>query len=482
MSAAASDLFMYVGDPGTATTLSAPGYTAGSSTSINVGSTANWPTATGVAFAMDEVATVNGTETQVPGSYREFVGTVASATSVSNISCVYGTDRDFSAGATTRVYIPISAERENRLVEGLVVSHKQDGTMIASLPLTTPKITTSLNDANGNEVIKTPATSSAVNEITVTNAATGNAPVISASGGDTNVDLNLRGKGTGKVTIGSAALALFPFNYIASGCVWSGDSYGSTRAGSMTSGVVVIGGKPLTVAAVTAHTFTASKDTYVDFQDNGDGTAKITYTEVTNNAASPSSLSDSSTFADSTHVRCAIIVTGASSIANAGSVNQGQEDKVLPIASNVAYSVTDSLGNLICPRDPQRKILGYKQAVSNQSTTSTSDVALTGLSVPVNIPAGRKVEITAGLGNPSNTGAGNSNILAIYETSTAGANLRTSFSVKSKANAGDLHEISHEYTPVSTSMTYVAAFHVDAGTVSTNAGSTTPAFIKVKLV
>lgn len=67
----------------------------------------------------------------------------------------------------------------------------------ASPALTTPTVATSINDTNGNEIIKTPATGSAVNEITVTNAATTAAPTIGATGGDSNIDLNLIGKGTG---------------------------------------------------------------------------------------------------------------------------------------------------------------------------------------------------------------------------------------------------------------------------------------------
>ncbi len=54
-------------------------------------------------------------------------------------------------------------------------------------------------DPNGNEIIKTSYVASAVNEVTVTNAATGNAPTVAATGGDTNIDLTLSGKGTGKV-------------------------------------------------------------------------------------------------------------------------------------------------------------------------------------------------------------------------------------------------------------------------------------------
>ena len=52
------------------------------------------------------------------------------------------------------------------------------------------------NNGSGNEYIKFVETSSAVNEVTITNAATGNGPTISATGGDTNVRLNLNGKGT----------------------------------------------------------------------------------------------------------------------------------------------------------------------------------------------------------------------------------------------------------------------------------------------
>jgi hypothetical protein len=125
----AGDFFVEVGDPGTATTLSAPGYTAGG-TSINVGSTTNWPSVgKAVVFAIDEVETVDGVEQQVAGTYNEFEGTVASGTSISNVDWKRGSgDRNYSAGSTTRVYISVSAERENRLVEGISEEHNQDGT------------------------------------------------------------------------------------------------------------------------------------------------------------------------------------------------------------------------------------------------------------------------------------------------------------------------------------------------------------------
>jgi hypothetical protein len=55
-------------------------------------------------------------------------------------------------------------------------------------------------DTNGNELLKVTATASAVNEVTLTNAATGNKPSLSATGGDTNIGFELVSKGTGEIT------------------------------------------------------------------------------------------------------------------------------------------------------------------------------------------------------------------------------------------------------------------------------------------
>ena len=55
-------------------------------------------------------------------------------------------------------------------------------------------------DTNGNELLKVTATASAVNELTLANAATGGVPTLTASGGDTNVGFKLVSKGTGEVT------------------------------------------------------------------------------------------------------------------------------------------------------------------------------------------------------------------------------------------------------------------------------------------
>jgi hypothetical protein len=72
--------------------------------------------------------------------------------------------------------------------------------------LTAPKIGTSILDTNGNELFLLTATASAVNELTLANATTGNSPVLSATGDDSNIGITLTPKGTGEVVIAAGNL------------------------------------------------------------------------------------------------------------------------------------------------------------------------------------------------------------------------------------------------------------------------------------
>jgi len=127
MAAAATDKFTKVGSPGTATTLDSPGHTIGG-TSITVISTSNWPTSTGVIFAMDTVTLVDGVEVRDVGTYTEWEGVVASATSITGLVLREGSDQNYPAGSTTRVYIPVAGSQNDRMVDGLIQEHNQDGT------------------------------------------------------------------------------------------------------------------------------------------------------------------------------------------------------------------------------------------------------------------------------------------------------------------------------------------------------------------
>lgn len=110
----------------TATTLSAPGYTIGDPT-MNVGATTNYPTDTGFTYAVDEV---DSEGKRISGTYNIFRGVVTGGTQISSVVYVGGDPpRDYTAGATTRVYLPVSNKRENRLVDGILVHANQDGTL-----------------------------------------------------------------------------------------------------------------------------------------------------------------------------------------------------------------------------------------------------------------------------------------------------------------------------------------------------------------
>jgi len=67
--------------------------------------------------------------------------------------------------------------------------------------LTSPKIGTDILDTGGNELINLTATGSAVNEITLANAAADNDPRITLSGDSTNIGLEVLPKGTGAFVV-----------------------------------------------------------------------------------------------------------------------------------------------------------------------------------------------------------------------------------------------------------------------------------------
>jgi len=61
----------------------------------------------------------------------------------------------------------------------------------------------SIVDSNGNEFLNFSSTASAVNEFTITNRATGANPLLSVTGNDTNIGLEIQAKGTGVITFNS---------------------------------------------------------------------------------------------------------------------------------------------------------------------------------------------------------------------------------------------------------------------------------------
>lgn len=135
MAAATTDKFKKVGTS-TVTTLQAPGK-ALAATTITVGSTTNYPTDTGIVVA---IRVVDSNGELVNGTYTEWNATVTSSTTLAiDAVPVYGSDQVYSAGSTTQVFIPTSSYAQNALVDGILVSHAQDGTIKrAALTLVSP--------------------------------------------------------------------------------------------------------------------------------------------------------------------------------------------------------------------------------------------------------------------------------------------------------------------------------------------------------
>ena len=124
---------------------------------------------------------------------------MASQIKVDQIAGAAGNTVTIPAGQTLDVLGTLDIDAGTLVLPNTVVTTTGTQTL-TNKTITAPKIGTSILDTNGNELALLTATGSAVNEFTLANAASGNAPRLSATG-ETNVDLDLLAKGTGHVTV-----------------------------------------------------------------------------------------------------------------------------------------------------------------------------------------------------------------------------------------------------------------------------------------
>jgi len=132
--------------------------------------------------------------------------------------------------------------------------------------LTSP-IVNQVLDSNSNELLIFTTTASAVNEVTLANAATAGVPTITATGGDTNVNLGVGAKGSGVVELVSGAGAdsanLGNLSTATTLHIYTGNIQHATMTGSFTltapddteSGYIEL---ELTIDATGAYTLTLS--------------------------------------------------------------------------------------------------------------------------------------------------------------------------------------------------------------------------------
>ncbi len=115
--------------------------------------------------------------------------TLGGGTTVRSLG-VTGADMTFTGSGTATITFPSSTATLATLALAETLSNKT---------LTAPKFADLgfLADANGNELLILDTVTSAVNELTLANAATAGNPTITASGGDANVGIDVVLKGTG---------------------------------------------------------------------------------------------------------------------------------------------------------------------------------------------------------------------------------------------------------------------------------------------
>ena len=145
-----------------------------------------------------------------------------------------GSSITFTGGDTSTklIYGVGSGSNPNMVDLGMVTTA---GTQtLTNKTLTSPIIGTSILDTNSNQLALLTATSSAVNEITLANAATGNNPTISATGDDSNIGISFATKGTGVIKAEDAGGTVSAVKIAGKETMWVPASamYGATTNGA----------------------------------------------------------------------------------------------------------------------------------------------------------------------------------------------------------------------------------------------------------
>lgn len=181
MAASVNDLFRKVARR-FVSQVGAAGIADNTTTTGPLASVTGLPTDTGVDITFDRVD-VDGIATAP--LEETTTGVVSGTDLVDMIRAVEGTAQAHTAGKVAENLW--NAITWNDAVDGILQDHNQSG------------FHKTLMDTNGNEWIKQTATASAVNELTIANAATGSSPVLSITGGDTNIGYDIKMKGTGRM-------------------------------------------------------------------------------------------------------------------------------------------------------------------------------------------------------------------------------------------------------------------------------------------
>lgn len=297
--------------------------------------------------------------------------------------------------------------------------------------LTSPKITT-ITDANGNPFILSSATASAVDSLTVTNAATANPATVAigATGSDSNINLNLTPKGTGTVQIGGSPAV--------------------SAAGTLTSNLPIIGNG---AASINVGTVSGNTTEFVTTTGTQTSTALVKIDASGNHIPSGATIDSSNN-----------ISTPGSVTSGAGSGNTGYWQLNGSSSGSAGMAVANVAGTqafLIFP-NPGGGTNGQFLQLGASSTC------------PTNVPGTCYSGVWASPSGSGTVGAASANQVAVYSASTTVgglANLTYSAGVLSVGSAGTQGELDLQGTTSGTTKIVVPGS--GGGTWTVQSGSDT---------
>ena len=183
----------------------------GTSETITPASVVGLPIGTEITLTFDRV---DSTGTATPSKMERIIGTISGGNLAIRTSPASGRGADGSteqAHTSPVVEMVWNSKDWNDAIDAFLVQHNQSGlhTNISACLVTASGVVTgsnfdllasgALRDANDNELLKFTQTASAVNELTVANAVTASAVILSATGGDTNIGMDISPKGSGRI-------------------------------------------------------------------------------------------------------------------------------------------------------------------------------------------------------------------------------------------------------------------------------------------
>jgi hypothetical protein len=149
------------------------------------------------------IGTITGNQTvTIPDTIEKTYIISNGTTGAFTVEFKTATGTGVTFGATDKSTKTLFADGTNIVDTGTV---SLTGVQTLTNKTLTAPILDEINDSNGNEEIIFTTTASAVNEITIANAATGNSPNISVTGDDTNIGLSVSTKGTGLILFNDGA-------------------------------------------------------------------------------------------------------------------------------------------------------------------------------------------------------------------------------------------------------------------------------------